>query len=270
MNARFLIYPSLLLSITTAMGAFTQKADLTLIASVCVFLSLVILWVALRRKEETPQIPPEFQAKLGSLEHLNQRQQSQLSEAQLKIDILSKELTATKSQIERLTAQTASYEAALQKEKAHNTGHQTQGQAEQAVIQFVRNMQSRGRILDFLMTDIHKLSDPQVGAASRVVHQGLRGMMDDYFSVKPISSSDEGLMIPLHEGDLGRTVKLLQSRGETLPREGRLLHKGWQASQVKLPQSQRQEMGEERMILALAEVDVSECESESESEGGMH
>ena len=266
MNARILIYPSLLLSFATAGLAFANITDLAQIGTTAVFVSLLLLFAALHRKEEAPQIPPEFQAKLGSLEHQNQRIQKQLGDSQIEFEALGQDLAAANAQVERLNAQTAAYEAALQKEKAHNASHQTQGHAEQAVIQFVRNMQSRGRILDFVMTDIHKLSDPQVGAASRVVHQGLRELMDDYFSVKPISSLEEGRMIPLHEEDLGRTVKLLQSRGETVPREGRLLHKGWQASQVKLPQSQRQEQGNERMVLALAEVDVSE--SESGSEGG--
>lgn len=264
MNARILIYPSLLLAAATVFAAFQHQADISLIGSGLVFVSLLFMLAALRHKAEAPKMPPEFQAKLASLEHQNQRQQQQLTEGQTLIEALEKDLAERKASLERMSAQTASYEAALQKEKAQNAAHQDQGAGEQAVIQFVRNMQSRGRILDFLMTDIHKLADGQVGAASRVVHQGLRELMDDYFEVKPIASSEEGRMIPLREEDLGRTVKLLQSRGETLPSEGRLLHKGWQAGRVKLPQSQRQEHPEERLVLALAEVDVGD------ETGGLH
>lgn len=128
----------------------------------------------------------------------------------------------------------------------------------QSVIQFVRNLQERGRFLDFVMADIHTLPDAQVGAVARVVHSGLKPMVQDYFSVEAISSEAEGSKIIIPQDEVGKSYRLLQSSSEQIPAKGVLVHKGWQARAIKLPSSQRIESDAEKRVLAFAEVDVKE------------
>lgn len=252
MNARVLIYPGLIAAALTVMMAAFNTGTPILVGASITFILLLFLLVAIRRTNDGTQIPPEFQAKLASLENQNHRQGKVLADKEAEVETLRLAETESKTREERLKAQTLAYEAALS--KAQNAEKNTDG--EQAVIQFVRNLQSRGRLLDFLMTDIHKLPDPSVGAAARVVHQGLRDLMKDYFAIAPIASADEGSTITIPKDEVGKSYALLQSKGDQIPESGQLLHKGWKATQIRLPQSQKTENSEERTILALAEIDL--------------
>lgn len=252
MNARVLIYPSLIAAALTVMMAAFNTGTPILVGAGITFVSLLFLLVAIRRSNDAGQIPPEFGAKLASLENQNHRQAKSLADKEAEVETLRAEQSDASAREERLKAQTVSYEAALQ--KAQNA--EKNNDAEQAVVQFVRNLQSRGRLLDFLMTDIHKLPDPAVGAASRVVHQGLRDLMKDYFAIAPIALAEEGSLIQIPKEELGKSYSLLQSKGDQIPESGQLLHKGWKATQIRLPQSQKAESSEERSILAMAEIDL--------------
>ncbi len=256
MNARILIYPALAAAAATILSGFLEKSSIAFALSCLVFGLLLFILVALRRRPETPHIPSEFSAKIANLENLAQRQQKLIAERDDLIKLLQTEINESASQASQHNAQTLAYEAALK--KAQRALEQSQGADEQAVVQFIRNLQKRGRFLDFIMADIHKLGDQQVGSASRVVHQGLREMMDDYFAVKPVAIAEEGSLIAIPKADLGQSYQLLHSRGDELPLEGRLLHKGWQASHLKLPQSQKLEATHTRLVLAPAEIDVGE------------
>jgi hypothetical protein len=252
MKASVLIYPSLIAAALTVMMAAFNTGTPILVGAAITFVLLLFLLVAIRRGADAKQIAPEFQAKLASLENQNHRQNKILSEKDAEVERLRADQAEAQTREERLKAQTVAYEAALQ--KAQNA--EKNNDAEQAVIQFVRNLQSRGRLLDFLMTDIHKLPDPAVGAASRVVHQGLRDLMRDYFAIAPIASAEEGTVISVPKDELGKSYSLLQSKGDQIPDSGQLVHKGWKATQIRLPQSQKAESQAERSILAMAEIDL--------------
>src|SRR5689334_9191312 len=47
-------------------------------------------------------------------------------------------------------------------------------------------LQREGRFLDFLQQDVAGFSDEQVGAASRVVHEGCRKVVKQYLDIEPV------------------------------------------------------------------------------------
>ena len=256
MNARVLIYPALLVAAVTIMSGFLEQHLIAFVGSSLTFIFLLLILAALRRKSETSSIPPEFGAKIASLENQTQRYQKQLVDQESLTRTLQIELGEWKDKSDAYHAQNEAYEAALK--KAQLAAYQSQGGDEQAVVQFIRNLQKRGRFLDFIMADIHKLPDPQVGSAARVVHQGVRDLMNDYFAVKPIAVADEGSLVEVPKDELGQSYQLLQSRSDELPTQGRLVHKGWQATHFKLPQSQKLEETKDKLVLAPAEIDVGQ------------
>ena len=254
MNERVLIYPGLVASALGILSAFLLNAYVPLVAAAFAFIIQLLILVAIRRRSLVVVIPPEFQAKLASLEFQNQRQVIQLDEQMKQIEEQRRTGESLSAEISALKQEKTAYASSFA--QLQNTLEAAQGSDEQAIIQFVRNLQSRGRLLDFLMADIHKLADSQVGAAARIVHQGLRDLMNDYFSIIPIATADEGSLVTIPEGQLGKSYRVLQSRGDELPERGRLVHKGWQASSVNLPQRQIKESSEARPVLAAAEIDT--------------
>ena len=62
------------------------------------------------------------------------------------------------------------------------------------------------------------------------------------------------------QDEIGRSYRLLQVFDDSVPTKGVLVHKGWQARSIRLPQSQRIEAESERRVLALAEVDIKSKE----------
>ncbi len=241
MKPQVLIYPTvLLLALTVFLGAM-NLSQFAMITAPLAFLSSLFLLAAIKRGTAT--VSPEREAKLLALEESGRKQNERLLE-------LDGELASLKTQ-------NASYAAALEAKKKEAALASSLGKSdEQAVIQFVRNMQERGRFLDFLMADIHALPDQQVGAVARVVHSGLKSLVDDYFSIQAISTASEGSQIAIPSDEVGRSYRLLQSASDQVPASGILVHKGWQARAIKLPQSQRIEAEAERRVLAFAEVDV--------------
>jgi len=105
------------------------------------------------------------------------------------------------------------------------------------VVGFLSMLQVKGRFLDFLMDDITKYADAQVGAAARVVHQGCQGVVRDYFDIAPVcEDGHEGASMTLDRGyDAGRFRLLGRVAGEP-PFKGRLLHRGWRTTSVRLPE----------------------------------
>lgn len=114
--------------------------------------------------------------------------------------------------------------------------------AEAEVIAVISALQSKGRLVDFLMDDISKYSDAQVGAAARVVHQGCKGAFEEFFSVEAIAAENEGatVSVPANAGEQYRLVGSVSGEG---PFSGKLVHKGWKASRVNLPRVTKSEAG---------------------------
>src|SRR5690606_4412745 len=106
---------------------------------------------------------------------------------------------------------------------------------EREVLHLVSLLQEKGRFVDFLMDDITKYPDAQIGAAARVVHQGCSQVIGDYFEISPVSTEKEGNRIEIGDAYHPKEFRFLGKVGEP-PFRGTLLHRGWCAKKVKLPQ----------------------------------
>jgi hypothetical protein len=120
-------------------------------------------------------------------------------------------------------------------------------------VQVLGLLQRHGRLIDFLQEEVAEYSDQQVGVAARVVHQGCRQVLEDYFQVQPVRSEPEGSRIQVAEGFDPDALRLSGHLVGQAPFSGRLVHRGWRATGVRLP---RLAPGSDPHILAPAEVEL--------------
>ena len=131
---------------------------------------------------------------------------------------------------------------------------------ENEVLGFLGLMQQKGRLLDFLMDDVSKYPDAQVGAAARVVHQGCSAVLRDYFEIKPVAQNAEGSSLTLNKDYDAHSYRLLGRVIGEPPFTGRLLHRGWLTTSVKLPEQRTPASavsGAPERVIAPAEVELS-------------
>ena len=110
-----------------------------------------------------------------------------------------------------------------------------ESQAESEIVAFFALLQEKGRLVDFLMEDVAGYEDAEVGAAARVIHQGCRQVLDEYFKISPISDAQEGAQVTLPAGYPTDQYRIVGKLTGEPPFTGTLLHKGWKAESVKLP-----------------------------------
>ncbi|MGB6219575.1 DUF2760 domain-containing protein [Haloferula sp.] len=108
-------------------------------------------------------------------------------------------------------------------------------QAEAEVIAFFGLLQEKGRFVDFLMEDITPFDDAQVAAASRVVHQGCKAVLNEHFDITPVAEGSEGASFTVPAGYPADQFRLLGKISGEAPFTGTLVHKGWKTTGVKLP-----------------------------------
>ena len=108
-------------------------------------------------------------------------------------------------------------------------------QAEAEIVAFFGLLQEKGRLVDFLMEDITPYEDAEVGAAARVIHQGGRQVLQEYFHITPVSEAAEGTQVTVPAGYATDQFRLVGKLTGEPPFTGTLLHKGWKTEFVKLP-----------------------------------
>ncbi len=114
-------------------------------------------------------------------------------------------------------------------------------------------LQQKGRLVDFLQQDITTFGDADVGTAARLVHEGCRRALAGHLSVAPVRDEEEGASVEIARGFDPASLKLVgEVRGDG-PWRGKLSHRGWRASSVKLPEAMK---GADLAVLAPAEVEV--------------
>ncbi len=96
-------------------------------------------------------------------------------------------------------------------------------------------LQEKGRLVDFLMEDVTLYEDAEVGAAARVIHQGCRQVLQEYFKISAISDAQEGTQVTVPTGYSTDEYRLVGKLTGEPPFTGTLLHKGWKTESVKLP-----------------------------------
>jgi hypothetical protein len=125
--------------------------------------------------------------------------------------------------------------------------------APDAALQLLGLLQRDGRLVDFLQEDVAGYSDAQVGAAARVVHEGCRKTLREHFVLAPVRAEDEGARITLERGFDAGAVRLAGHVVGEPPFTGTLIHRGWQALEVRLP---KLAPGHELRVVAPAEVEL--------------
>jgi hypothetical protein len=158
MQKQILGFFALISAITTSILLYSNTADIALIASVA---SLIFIALHLRFQNQKAATVQEPKPRIKLIDELNDRLNSSKREVQM-----------LQARIEQLVTESKAADS-----------------EDAAVLMFLRVLQEKSRILDFALTDISRLPDPQVGAAARVVHQGLRSVLEDSFDIKPIALS---------------------------------------------------------------------------------
>jgi hypothetical protein len=96
-------------------------------------------------------------------------------------------------------------------------------------------LQREGRLLDFLQQDVAGFSDEEVGAAARVVHDGSRKVIQQYFSFEPATTEAEGATMTVPKGFDAQRIRLTGNVAGQPPFRGTLKHHGWIAKEIRLP-----------------------------------
>ena len=129
---------------------------------------------------------------------------------------------------------------------------------DESALQVLSLLQQKGRFLDFVMDDVTKYPDAQIGAAARVVHQGCANVVREYFDVKPVEGGAEGGTVTLDKNYDHERYRLVGRVTGEAPYRGRILHRGWLTTSVRLPERIKSaEHGAGQDVIAPAEVEVS-------------
>lgn len=105
-----------------------------------------------------------------------------------------------------------------------------------AALQLLGLMQREARFVDFIQEDVAPYSDAEIGAAARVVHGGCRKLLTEHFTIAPVRPEAEGSRITLQAGFDAAAVRLAGNVVGQAPFTGQLTHRGWRATDVRLPQ----------------------------------
>jgi hypothetical protein len=129
------------------------------------------------------------------------------------------------------------------------------GRAYAEIVLILAMLQEKGRLIDFLMDDINAYSDAQVGAAARVVHTGCKRVLQEHFSISPVRTEPEGSTVQVPAGYSADEYRLVGRIAGSAPFSGVLVHRGWKADMVNLPQLLRG-AADRLPAIAPAEVEV--------------
>ncbi|MDQ3032000.1 MAG: DUF2760 domain-containing protein [Myxococcota bacterium] len=122
-----------------------------------------------------------------------------------------------------------------------------------AALQLLSLLQREGRFVDFLEEDVATFADAQIGAAARVVHEGCRKALREHVPMEPIRSEDEGAKVTLAKGYDAKSIRLTGNVTGEPPFTGTVAHRGWRATEVKLPKMAE---GHDARVIAAAEVEL--------------
>jgi hypothetical protein len=123
-----------------------------------------------------------------------------------------------------------------------------------AALQLLALLQREGRFVDFLEEDVQSFSDAQIGAAARVVHEGVKRALAEHLPMEPVRIEAEGTRITLEKGFDAARVRLTGKVTGEPPYAGTLAHRGWRVTEVKLP---KMAAGHDPTVIAPAEVELS-------------
>jgi hypothetical protein len=122
-----------------------------------------------------------------------------------------------------------------------------------AALQLLGLLQQEARFIDFLQEEIAGHADADIGAAVRIVHEGCRKVLKQHVKLEPVRPESENSRITLPKGFDASSVRVSGHIVGEPPFTGMLIHRGWRASNIQLPQLAE---GHDARILAPAEVEL--------------
>lgn len=123
----------------------------------------------------------------------------------------------------------------------------------ESALQLLSLLQQEARLVDFLSEDVKAYTDAEVGAAARVVHEGGKKVINDYFTLQPVRNEAEESRVTLAAGYDATTVRLTGNVVGQAPFTGTLVHRGWQVTAANLPKITD---GRNLKVIAPAEVEL--------------
>lgn len=122
-----------------------------------------------------------------------------------------------------------------------------------AALQLLALLQQEARFIDFIQEDLIGFSDAEVGAAARVVHEGGKKVLQDYFTLAAVRDEQEESRITVAEGFDATAVRLTGNVVGQAPFTGTLVHRGWKVTDLRLPKLAE---GHDAHIIAPAEIEL--------------
>ena len=122
-----------------------------------------------------------------------------------------------------------------------------------AALQLLALLQRDARLIDFVQEDLAGHADADIGVAARLVHEGCRKVLREHFTLAPVRSEAEGSRVTLDAGFDAAAVRLTGNVVGQPPFRGTLSHRGWRATEVRLPKTAA---GHAADVLAQAEVEL--------------
>lgn len=115
-------------------------------------------------------------------------------------------------------------------------------------------LQREGRLVDFLLEDIHAYDDAQVGAAVRDIQQKCQSALREHVVMQPVLNKAEGEEVEIHAGFDPSAIRLTGNLTGKPPFRGVLRHHGWRVQKLDLapPPS-----GQDEFVVSPAEVELS-------------
>jgi hypothetical protein len=114
-------------------------------------------------------------------------------------------------------------------------------------------LQREAQLVDFVRESIDGVDDAQLGAATRAVHRNAAKVIAQHVTLEPVMPGEEDAKVSVPKGFDPAEIRLIgEAKGEP-PYRGTLRHRGWRATEVKLPTLAE---GVDRTVIAPAEVEV--------------
>jgi hypothetical protein len=114
-------------------------------------------------------------------------------------------------------------------------------------------LQREAQLVDFVRESIDGVDDAQLGAATRAVHRNAAKVIAQHVTLEPVMPGDEDSKVSVPKGFDPAEIRLIgEAKGEP-PYRGTLRHRGWRATEIKLPTLAE---GVDRTVIAPAEVEV--------------
>ena len=122
-----------------------------------------------------------------------------------------------------------------------------------AALQLLALLQRDARLIDFTQENLSGYSDADIGGAARLVHEGCCKVLREHFTLAPVRPEAEGSRITLNQGFDAHAIRLTGNLVGQAPFQGALSHRGWRATEVRLPTLAA---GHDATVLAQAEVEL--------------